>query len=135
MERTFILLILALSLSVCQAQIRCYVCTTSTGPYSDKCGDNFLLTSVDSFTCSGTCQKTRALRSEGGRRVVEITRGCVTYQAEGCRKGDHLGVSADICTCNDHLCNNAQRPGLTSKQSIFLYGLVITLCHTVIKFL
>lgn len=47
--------------------------------------------------------------AEGSRTVVEVTRGCVPFtQSEGCISGDHLGISADICTCNTELCNNAK---------------------------
>lgn len=102
------LLLIPTLFSVGDAQIRCFVCQTGSGLYADKCGDDFRLTSVDALYCQGSCQKTRGIRSEGSRQVVEITRGCVPYTSnEGCWKGTYLGIEADICVCSSELCNSA----------------------------
>lgn len=116
-----ILLFIVIFITGCEAQIRCYVCTTMSGLYSDKCGDEFRLTSTETYYCQGSCRKTRGLRTEGSRQVVEVTRGCVTYtKNEGCSKGDHLGINADICICNSELCNSASRIALNWNTSVLI---------------
>lgn len=115
-------------LSICEAELYCYVCNTATGLYSDKCGDDFRLTSVNAVSCrDGTCQKTRGLRTEGSKRVVEVTRGCVPYtQSTSCREGSHFGISATICTCNEPYCNSADGR-IPSKFFSYSAGLILTL--------
>ncbi|KAH3841977.1 hypothetical protein DPMN_115464 [Dreissena polymorpha] len=114
-KKILILLILCLSLVLeCSAQIRCYVCSTQSGEYASLCGDNFRLQSINAYQCEGTCQKTRGYRDEGGRRVVEVTRSCVQYTGDGCKSGPNQGISADICTCNEELCNHGEKKQISA---------------------
>lgn len=124
---SFLNTILVISLFVVvEGQIRCYICSTQ---YSDKCGDQFTMTSVDATSCDGTCLKARGFRSEGSKTVVEVNRRCVSYYPDGCRKEDYLGISADVCYCNTQLCNKADtiflHTGLTLLTTflILIYSL------------
>ncbi|XP_045202906.2 uncharacterized protein LOC123556341 [Mercenaria mercenaria] len=117
-----------LILSVCKAELYCYICTTASGLHADKCGDDFRLTSVDAVSCQdGSCQKTRGYRTEGSKKVVEVTRGCVSYtQSDTCYEGTNYGVSATICTCNTVYCNGASTLIPSTKFSLST-GVLLTL--------
>lgn len=120
-----IVIVLLLTITACYGEITCYVCQTGGGLHADKCGDDFRLTSDKAVYCSGSCQKTRGFRTEGSRKVVEVTRGCVAYTShEGCRDGNHNGISATICTCNTYICNSAI-PVMPSTLMSLLLGCLV----------
>jgi len=54
------------------------------------------------------CNYEKLFLDDGGRRVVEVTRSCVAFQdRDDCTSGSHNGISADVCICNEDMCNSA----------------------------
>lgn len=73
---------------------------------------------------------------EGGRRVVEVTRSCVTYQEDSCYSGNQNGISAEICVCSEDLCNRAEMAvtykSMTIVSLVFL-GYFLTYISSLFK--
>ncbi|XP_059157761.1 uncharacterized protein LOC131942069 [Physella acuta] len=102
-------LILLLGVHHCVAP-NCFYCSSKD---NDKCGDYFRIAMSDKLHVTycdvGSCIKRRGVDDNNSVRRVEITRSCVAYRQEGCRKETYNGIDTISCTCNSEFCNSSTR--------------------------